>query len=332
MPSSNSLTLSAALDLFLLEDRARSTRDTYRKILTRALRYLGPARPVTAINREDVLRYVAHLRQQGTRYDNHPRRPAEQGGLSPRTVEKHVKTLRTFFKWIERQGYRAGNPTEDLSLRHYRRPPGVSKAATPGELQKIMEIAEAKARLGRPLHLAVFLFLCDTGCRAGEAASLTVGNLLLDQCGAWVTGKGDKTRPVFYGQHTAQVLRAWLDVHPNPSQDALVFNLSSESLSQVIRRLAQRADIQRPVSAHAIRHRVGQVWASAKLSEQATQLKLGHDSPSITMEMYYNTTWEHIQQASKDLSLAAIYGLPSEPQRLAGPFPLPILGTRTGTG
>jgi hypothetical protein len=40
--------------------------------------------------------------------------------------------------------------------------------------------------------------------------------------------------------------------------------------------------------------------------------------------MYYNTTWDQVQQASCDLSLAAIYGLPEEPiKRLAGPTVFP---------
>jgi uncharacterized protein YqiB (DUF1249 family) len=52
------------------------------------------------------------------------------------------------------------------------------------------------------------------------------------------------------------------------------------------------------------------------MSEQATQLKLGHDSPTITMEMYYNTTYDHVAHASRTLSLAAIYGVPNEPMHI----------------
>ncbi len=312
------LTLSAALDLFLLEDRARSTQDTYRKVLRRAINWLGPDRPIEHVVKDDILRYIQTLRNQDKKYAAHPRRPAESGALSPKTVEKHVKTISTFFTWLEENDHRVGNPTDHLKLRRYQRPPGVSKAATPEELKAILRVAEGKAATGKPLHLAVFLFLCDTGCRAGEAASLTIDNLLLDQGGAWVTGKGDKTRPVFFGDKTALAMRVWLDARPE-SSNRLVFGLTADSLSQVIARLAKRAGIKRNIGAHAIRHRVGQVWAGARMSEQMTQMKLGHDDPAVTMEMYYNTTWEHVKAASSELSLAAIYGVPTEPKILTAP-------------
>lgn len=325
------MNLENLVRLFLLEDRAISTRMTYERVLNPAVRFFGPGREIALVTREDILRYIAQLWEQPARYANHPRRPAEQGGLAPRTVEKQVKTLVTFFRWVVSHGYCDQNPAENLRLRRFQRPPGSSKAATPQELQALLRIAEAKARLGKTKHLAILLFLADTGSRAGEAASLTIANLLLDQLGAWVVGKGDKMRPVFYGPRTADVLRTWLDEHPHPTPDALVFDMRTASaLSQVIERLAQNAGIKRPLHAHAIRHRVGQVWSSAKLGEQATQMKLGHDDPAVTIEMYYNTTWEHIQVASQDLSLAAIFGLPSEPPRLSAPVSWPNQHRRTG--
>jgi site-specific recombinase XerD len=315
--------LREALQLFLMEDRAPSTNDSYSGVLRKALAFFGPERDIDLITREDVQRYVQHLREQNTRYEGHSQRPPESGGLSPKTIEKRVKTLVTFFRWLQDNGHRTDNPAGNLRLRRYQRPPGSSKAATPDELQAILHVAEAKATTGKPKHLAVFLFLADTGSRAGEAASLLIGNLDLKQMGAWVLGKGDKLRPVYYGHQTTTALRAWLEVHPHPVADDIVFGMTADSLSQVIARLAQQAGIERPIGAHAIRHRVGQVWAAARMSEQATQLKLGHDDPAVTVEMYYNTTWDQIQRASLELALAAIFGLPSEPTRLQAPMTPP---------
>lgn len=326
------LTLSQALDLFLLEDRAPSTNLTYRRVLSKALEFLGPNRDIDLVTREDILRYVQHLREKTTRYENHWRRPPEDGNLSPKTVEKRIKTLGGFFRWLQENGYIEHSPVDRLKLRRYSRPPGSSRAITPEELQAMLAVAEAKAALGNVKHLAIFLFVCDTGARAGEAANLTIGNLQIDRLGAWVLGKGDKLRPVFFGSRTAQVLQQWLEVHPAPHRTSRVFMMQSESLSQVINRLAQDAGIPHPVYAHTIRHRVGQVWSTAKMSAQATQLKLGHDNSAITIEMYYNTTWEHIQQASCDLSLAAIYGIPEEKPRLDAPMLQPPDSENKKTG
>jgi site-specific recombinase XerD len=323
------LTLSYAINRFLMEDRAASTRNTYRSVLVKAQTFFGPDRFVGLITREDILQYVDSLRNQTERYAEHPRRPPDHGGLSPSTIEKRIKTLTTFFNWLEREGFIEVSPARNLKLRRYHRPPGTSRAATPKELQAVLAVAEAKARLGNFKHLAIFLFLCDTGCRAGEAADLLIGNLHIPQLGAWVLGKGDKMRPVFFGQRTATALSTWLDKHPNPVPDAQLFALQDGSvLSQVIRRMAQEAGLKRPLAAHAIRHRVGQVWATARMGEQTTQLKLGHDDPAVTIEMYYNQTYDHVQQASVELSLASIYGLPSEPVRMAGPQFAPLQAQR----
>jgi integrase len=134
----------------------------------------------------------------------------------------------------------------------------------------------------------------------------------------------DKLRPVFFGPRTTAALQAWLAVHPHPTgRTESLFGMSADSISQVVARMAQQGGVDRPLGAHAIRHRVGQVWSAAKMGEQATQLKLGHDDPTVTVEMYYNTTWAHVQRASRDLSLAAIFGLPSEPPHLAPPMTSP---------
>jgi integrase len=319
------LTLSQAVERFLLEDRAPATRVSYHQDLDLAMRFFGPERGLDLVTREDILHWVDRLRSQTSRWDNHPSRPTMRGGLSPKTIEKRVKTLTTFLNWCEREGHISTSPARNLKLKHYKRPPGASQAATPDELKAILAVAEAKARLGNPKHLAIFLFLCDTGCRASEAANLVIGNLHVAQLGAWVHGKGDKVRPAFFGQRTATALNAWLNQHPHPTPDATVFDLGSGSaLSQVIRRMAYDAGIEHPLSAHAIRHRVGQVWASARVGEQVTQLKLGHDTPAITIEMYYNQTYDHVQQISTELSLASIYGLPTEPVRLARPLFAPL--------
>jgi integrase len=312
-------TLSSALDLFLLEDRAPSTRRTYHQVLSRAIKFFGPDRDIDLVSHEDILRYLAHLREQNIRYADHPTRPIQQGGLSAKTIEKYVKTLTAFFGWACERGYRGDNPASNLKLRRSQRPPGDSKAATPAELQAMLRIAEAKALLGKPLHLALLVFLADTGSRAGEAASLTLGNLLLDEHGAWVQGKGDKVRPVFFGEKTASILRLWLSHLPDAGSSTSVFNMTAPAISQAIRRMSKAAGLKRSLGSHAIRHRVGQVWQTAKMGEQATQLKLGHDNPTVTIQMYYNTTWDQVAQASEDLALAAIYGLPSEPPRLTAP-------------
>jgi integrase/recombinase XerD len=315
--------LNCALENFLLEDRADSTNATYRKVLSRALNFFGPDREAGEITKPDILLYVQHLREQEVRYEFHPTRQTERGGLSPRTVEKHVKSLTTFFRWCADNGYCEVTPVDKLRLRRFQRPPGVTKAATQAELQAILRFAQAKAITGHPKPLAIFLFLADTGCRAGEAASVAIGNLSLETGSAWVLGKGDKLRPVFFGPRTAEALGKWLAVHPRPIADEFVFPLTADSLSQVIARMAQQSGIERPIGSHAIRHAVANAWKLAKINVEAIQLKLGHDDVVTTMKMYGNTEWDYVRHISQQLELAAIDGPRPAPFVLGAPRILP---------
>lgn len=315
--------LSEALKLFLLEDRAATTNATYRKVLKPAFAFFGNDREVGEVDREDVLRYVAYLRERAVRYENHPRRKTERGGLSPRTIEKHVRSIVTFFHWSADNGFCAVNPADRLRLKRYQRPPGVTKAAAQVELQAILKQAEAKAVTGHPKPLAIFLFLVDTGCRAGEAADMVIGNLSLDDGSAWVLGKGDKLRPVFFGARTAEALRRWLAVHPHPVAEESVFQMTADSLSQVVARMAQRAGIERPIGAHAIRHAVANAWKLAKINIEAIQLKMGHDDVVTTLKMYGNTEWDYVRHTSRELELAALDGPRPTSFNLKAPRVLP---------
>lgn len=328
MPRRECPTLVEAVDTFLLEDFATSTRKYYQTALRKTLKFFDPDQPVKKLTRSDVLLYIRALRDQDERYVGHPRRPVQRGPLSPRTISKYFESLSALLAWCVKRGYLKTNPADGIDLRRSDRPAGTSRAATPEELQAIRAVAEAKAKLGRPQHLALFLFFCDTGARAGEADSLVADNLFLDQGMAWVIGKGDKMRPIFFGPETADALRVWMEVH-KPEAHEKVFAMDGNSASQVITRMAEKAGIVRPLGAHSIRHRVGQVWAQFA-NIQEVQLKLGHEDPAITIEYYYNTPWESIMNLTTKMALAALYGIPTERVRLPTPRIMPLPLQKTG--
>lgn len=309
--------LTEAVELFLARDIAPSTVHSHRRDLASFMATVAPTLPVEAVTEHDINRWIRLMREQDTRYATHPRIPTTAGGLSPMTVEKRIKTVRALFNWLVRIGELETSPFRGVTTRRAKRPTATSKAVTRDELQAIHRIALARAHLGKPKALAIFLFLVDTGCRAGEAAGLTLERLHLDGGYAWVLGKGDTLRPVFFVEETAEAIRRWLAVRPDKPGDTRVWQMKADSLSQVIYRMAQTAGIPRPIHAHAIRHAVGRTWAQSVPNEQLTQLKLGHENPSVTIQHYYNSRRDDVQRMSQQLGLAALYGtqdcLPAKP-------------------
>lgn len=307
------MNLTEALAVFLRVDRAPSTNESYRKVLSRFSAEIGPRRAITLVTPADLDDYVQRLRCQKERYAGHPRRPGEQGGLSPATIEKRVKAVRAFFSFLHRRGYLPVNPAADVHIRKYQRPPGSTKAIRPEELLLLIQACRES-----PRDFALVLFLADTGCRAGGAASLRLENLQLEQGRALLQEKGGGWQHSFFGPLTRRALRNWLEYRPLVHHRFVWTSrrggvpLRSTAISEVVRRRALQAGIDHPVGPHAIRHRVGQAWADAGLNPELVRLKLGHSDVSITLSHYFNQDLSRLEAASQQFALAALAGLELE--------------------
>jgi integrase len=278
--------LNQALELFLLVDRASASRETYRKFLVRFVQAIGPERPLELIQPEDIDAYISDMREQRVKYADHPTRPAVAEKLSAATIYKNVKMIKTFFKWCVGRKMLEVSPAADLKNTKPGRPLGLGKAATDEEVELLL----AAARF-RPRNLALVHLLAHSGCRAGEAAQLRIRDLDLKRCCALVDGKGDEWRWIYFDPETVEALRAWLRERPDADHDRVFTSadghpLTAAAVSQIIRRLAKTAKLERPLGAHSLRHRVGLKFARARVAPRVTQAYLGHKDITITLSYY----------------------------------------------
>jgi integrase/recombinase XerC len=298
--------LKEALNIFLMVDRAEQTRDTYCRFLTRFVNAIGPERPLELIRPEDLDVFVFEMRTRQTKYGDHPRRPTETATLSSTTVYRNVKMIKSFFTWCVRRGYLAQSPARFLTNSKPPRPLGQGKAATDDELKLLLAGAQFNSR-----DLAIVLLLAQSGCRAGEAARLRVTDLDLDNGWAWVDGKGDKRRRIFFGEETVDALRAWLEVRPAVDHDCVFTStrgktpLTPRSLSQVVRRLSAKVGLTRQLGAHSLRHRVGMTFARQHVPVRVAQAYLGHARPEITFGYYQDVEDRDLRSASQLLRLGS---------------------------
>ncbi len=176
---------------------------------------------------------------------------------------------------------------------------GRDKAMTDDELAVLESYTLWKVR-----DRAILLFLADTGCRAGGAAKLKLQDLDIDHLKAMVTEKGEKTRPVWFGEKTATALRKWL-LKRGPRPHDFVFcgdngPLLPASISQVIRRASYATDI-RSLGSHSLRHRKGFQLADARVAVTVAATALGHENPMTTMENYWPNDYARAEQAIREL-------------------------------
>ena len=153
--------------------------------------------------------------------------------------------------------------------------------------------------------------LYGTGARVSEAAGLTLG--MLDQATRviTITGKGNKTRIVPYGQYAADALASYLrDARPQllakspVMHDKLFVNqrgqaLTASGIEYILKQLAKKAGLTQMISAHMFRHTYATDMLNNGADLRTVQQLLGHSSLSTT-QIYTHVTTDALQKSYRD--------------------------------
>lgn len=274
------MNLSKAHQLFqlsMLGEKADSTRTWYSQRINRLIREVGdmPIRDVTVWTLRE---WRAALVSQDARWEEHPHRPAQSGGLSAHTLHGHVRAVKRFFRWLVEEGLLDENPAERIAEPTLPDlPPAAIRAS---DVRRMVDAAESIR------DRALVLFLFDTGCRVSGAVGLRWGQIDFRLRRAEVTEKSRKSRFVFLSQTTVKVLQE-LRRESLGGRSARVFIFETgDGVRQCLSRLAERAGVEGPSNPHAFRHG----WAIEALmngADLATVSRvLGHKSVQVTANFY----------------------------------------------
>ena len=248
-------TLPVLIDLFVatkeIEGKSLDTIRWYRCMLRRFSRFLGDTATIGDLTLDNARAFVASLRERKVRYENHPRKAPEEGGLSPSTIHAHVRCLKVFGTWLADEGFVSSNPFK--RLKRPKLPKPVIETLTDDEIDRLMAGVNPKSFLGARLYVIVLLLL-DTGIRASELCSLTIANTHIREGFVKVHGKGDKERHVPIGNGLRKALIRYINAwRPEPLEegiDELILSvdgypLTYDGLAQAVKRLGRRVGIPR---------------------------------------------------------------------------------------
>jgi integrase/recombinase XerC len=260
---------------------------------------------------EDLSQLAAYLEREL----GHPPRPAEidhllirgflahlhQRGLRKVSSARKLAAVRTFFRWLCREGVLEKNPARLLlTPRRERRIPSVLDEAQVESLLDVPGDAPAALR-GR----AILELLYAAGIRCAELVALDVPELDLDGRLVRVLGKGSKERVVLFGARAQQALRAWLAARPalRPKTDALFLNarggrLSDRSVRKLVESRVKAVALQRRCSPHTLRHSFATHLLTRGADLRAIQELLGHASLSTT-QRYTHVDTRHLLEVYK---------------------------------
>jgi integrase/recombinase XerC len=212
-------------------------------------------------------------------------------GRRKTTVARKLSTLRSFFKFLQRQGQVEVNPARLAPT------PKVEKY-----LPQFLTVDEAFHLLGQPGGASTFLARRDramlemfyaSGLRLSELAGLRLEHLNLEEGIIKVWGKGAKERLAFLGKPAREAVAAYLTMRSallrrvHGQESALFLNnrggpLSSRGVARVVGAWAMKAGLPGGLSPHGLRHSFATHMLEGGADLRTVQELLGHASISST--------------------------------------------------
>ena len=240
-----------------------------------------------AVDREDVRAFLRHL------YDR---------SLGPRSVARHLVSVRNLFRFLVREGRLASDPTADIEA------PKIDQSLpwylSPEEVDRLL----IQPDLTTPLGLrdkAMLELLYATGMRVSELVHVGASDLDKELGIIRCLGKGNKERLIPVGKSALSAVEAYLRAgravlagKRNPPW--LFLNSRGTILSRVgfwkiLKAYGRRSGLGNELTPHLIRHSFAVHLLERGADLRSIQLMLGHSDIS-TAQIYTHVLKERLKQ------------------------------------
>ncbi len=211
--------------------------------------------------------------------------------LSKRTISRKISTLKSFFKFMVREGYIKNSPAAVLVYPRLEKK--LPEFLTEQEIRYLLDSIPQDTEL----HLrdkAVFEFLYTSGIRVSELITLTLADVDLISGMVKVKGKGKKERLVPLGEPAQKALRDYISSR-RPQDRHLILNrfgkkISAVGVRKIINKWAKIFHLKKRISPHTFRHSFATHLLNRGADLRSVQELLGHSSISTTQVYTHLTT------------------------------------------
>lgn len=271
---------------------SQQTLSSYRLDLRHLWRWLVLAknlRSLTDVGRDELMEYAQGLMLPRGEMDKRPQVRHPDKPWSAGTRNRHLSTVRVFFKYLVKSGRLLSNPASELEgFRAQKKLPAVP---SPKEILKLLAVVDTSKPQGlRNRCLFELMYAC--GLRVSELLGLDLGDI--DFSGQTLhvrAGKYGKDRILPLLSESERVLKNYLALsrpHLKAGSSKALFvsvngkRLSRDSVSWVLKRYSEKAKLKTPVTAHTFRHCCATHLLQKKVSLRHIQALLGHKSLATT--------------------------------------------------
>ena len=238
---------------------------------------------VQKIDRLDIRKYLAFLKGRN---------------LKKRTVARKLSCLRSFFRFLAREGYVSSNPVAGISS------PKLEKTLPifldVGKVTKLVESPD-RTNLKGLRDRAILEALYSTGVRVSELVGLNIGRVDFIAGMIKVYGKGKKERLIPIGDKALRAIRDYLDKQIIQKKDTRSLfldknnkRLTNEGVRKLVSKYVKIISLKEKVSPHTFRHSFATHLLDKGADLRSVQELLGHASLSTT-QIYTHITTEHLK-------------------------------------
>jgi integrase/recombinase XerC len=281
------------LHLSLEKNASAYTVKSYREDLTQALEFFrgkgGGQTPRPEQLTTRLLRaYLAWQHEQG---------------YAKSTVARRIAALRSWFRFLCRQGVLQANPAD--GLRGPRQDKKLPHFLSEEDLARLLDTPPADSPLGLR-DRSILEALYSAGLRVGELAGLNLADVDLDSGLMMVRGKGKRERLALLGPQARDALQVWLGQREHlprraKAQDALYLNkngtrLTTRSVGRLLEKYLAQAGLDPRASPHTLRHSFATHLLDRGADIRSVQELLGHKSLANT-QIYTHVTTHRLRDS-----------------------------------
>ena len=269
------------------------TVKSYREDLACLVEYLngvsGRSPEPRAITTADLRGYVAAL---------------HEAGYAKSSVARRLATLRSFFRFAQREGLAEHNPAKPL--RNPRRDRKLPHFLTTEEIARLLEIPPANEPFGRR-DRAILETIYSAGLRVSEAVGVNEEDLDMSAGLVRVRGKGKRERLAPLGSFALRAVTRWLEDRclsprePRGGGSPVFVNkfgrrLTTRSVARLLEKHIRQAGLDTRTTPHTLRHSFATHLLDRGADIRSVQELLGHKS-LVTTQIYTHLSTAGLREA-----------------------------------
>lgn len=227
-------------------------------------------------------------------------------GYKPKTVNRHLSSLRSFYNFLQRKGFVKDNLFSEVeTLKNEKSLPHFLYT---NEINAMFNAIDTSKAIGRR-NLAILELLYGSGVRVSELCSLTEKSIDFSDETVKVFGKGHKERIIPISTKAKEAIKNYLALgrtellmrNEDNNPEELFLNhhggaLTPRGVRVILNDIVDKAADTFKVSPHMIRHTFATSLLDGGADLRSVQEMLGHVNLSTT-QIYTHVSKEKIKQA-----------------------------------